>query len=479
MANGWSDRVVCSVKKFPGLVLLAVVVVVGCATYVARPLDPTVVATQWQSRSLDDLRVCGQLRRIAKDRTCDFQTLDGLDLLVAAMVFNPAVKASEAAIRTARARARAARVRPGPTLTITTEYANEPGTSSSWLYGLAADFPIDFGGRRDARLTLADAGVAIATVDRQEMLWTVRMALRRASTDRAGAAAEHAIFMTLTDIRNRQLASAGQRLVEGEISRMEADRLKADASGDLTNSFDAMRRLSAADAGIAAAIGVPGNQLNARVIEWPDFDSPRRFTDDELGVLASQAVPGRPAILRAMVDYDIAEATLRSAIAEQFPTLSVSSGYTWERGLVKLPAGIALALPPLDLNRASIRSAISARTEAGIQLEVAVNQVLMDFDAARTAYRSAWHGLDAIRATTLSTATALAQQSDRELEAGLIDRVEWSSAQIALARARLDEVLAISQLRRSENQLEDALYLPLSGPEQRIGMPQIQDEMNQ
>lgn len=478
IAKNRAEQVASSVKKFHGIVLSAVVGFSGCATYVAKPLDPALIAARLQSRSLDDPTVCAQLHRLAKTRTCDLHTLDGLDLLIAAMVFNPSINATEAAIRSAIAQAKAARVRPGPTLTLSTEYANETGTASSWLYGLAADLPLDVGSRRDARISQADASVALATLDRLQMLWTIRMALRTATIDRAEAVAERAIFMTQTDIRNRQIASADRRLAEGEISRTSVDLLKADASSDMTQSLDAMRRLSAADADIAAAIGLPVTQLRNRAIEWPDFATPTRFTDDELEVLTGQAVSRRPAILRAMVGYDIAEANLRASIAEQFPAIRVNAGYTWERGLVKLPAGLGLALPPLDLNRAAIQSAISARDEAGAQLEVVVNQVLTDFDAARTAYQSAWYGVDTIRATSLLSATALAQQSDRELEAGLIDRVDWSSAQIAFARARLDEIVAIARLRSAEGRLEDALQLPLSGPEQGIGLQESNEETN-
>ena len=239
------------------------------------------------------------------------------------------------------------------------------------------------------------------------------------------------------------------------------------------------RRLAAGEADIAAAIGLSVTQLHERTIEWPDFGAPTRLTDDELDSLAGQAVSRRPVILRATIGYDLAEVTLRSSIAAQYPTLSVNAGYTWERGLVKLPAGLGITLPPLDLNRAAIKSAISLRDEAGAHLEMAVSQVLSDFDSARTAYVSAWQGLDAIRATTLSSATALAQRADSELDAGLIDRVDWSNAQIALARARLDEVMAITALRSAESQLEDALHMPLSGPEQGIGLQQMNEEVTQ
>lgn len=460
------------------MALSTLVMLAGCASYVAKPLDPVAVAAGLQSSNLDDPAVCARSYRIAKSRTCDYRTLDGLDLLIAAMVFNPSANAAEAAIRTASAQAEAARIRPGPTLALSTEYANESGTSSPWLFGLAADWPLDFSERRHARISQADSSIALVTLDRLETLWAIRMTLRKAMIDRVGAEAEQAILTTLTENRNRQIAAANRRLAEGAISRAEVDRLKADASSDVVRSLDSKHRLTMAESAIAGAVGLPVRQLRGRAIDWPDFASPHRFTNDELEVLASQSVSRRPAILRAMIGYDIAEVTLRAAIAAQYPAISINAGYTWERGLVKLPAGLGLSLPPLDLNRAAITSAMRSRDEAGAQLEVTVSQVLTDFDTARTANESAWIGLDTIRATTLATATALAQQADRELDVGLIDRVDWSSAQVALARARLDEIMALAQLRSTESQLEDALQLPLSGPEQGVGLQQMSEEMS-
>ena len=58
-----------------------------------------------------------------------------------------------------------------------------------------------------------------------------------------------------------------------------------------------------------------------------------------------------------MVDQAKCYANLRGELARQYPAVSLGPGYTWERGLVKLPFAINLAVPSFDLNRAAIRAA--------------------------------------------------------------------------------------------------------------------------
>lgn len=456
--------------------IVTTLAVSGCVTYAPAAIDSASVAAHQLVHDLGDASVCSELRRLARDRECVGATPDRLDLFAAAVAFNPAVKAADAVVRTAEAEARAARTYPGPVLTLSAEYANDPATTSPWLYGVAGDLPLDFGQRRNGRTRQADAKLALARFDRLEALWTLRMALRKAETDSINAAGERLIFADLSAIRERQLASAGRKLSEGEISRREVDRFRAEASNDVLRRLDAERRSSEALAALAGAIGVPAAQFDNRTLDWSDYAAPTRIAETQLDALAEAALGGRPQVFRAMVAYDQTEASLRTAIAEQFPALSISAGYTWERGLVKLPASVGLALPPADLNQAAIRVAEASRAEAGTHVEEAVHKVLADIDAARASYRTAWGALGTIRSTILVTAHALAQQADREIDAGTIDRVDWASAQAALAQAKLDELAAIGQVRATESQLEDALRAPLSGPEQALGLKQIVTE---
>nr|QQZ49430.1 hypothetical protein JKL49_20890 [Phenylobacterium glaciei] len=70
-------------------------------------------------------------------------------------------------------------------------------------------------------------------------------------------------------------------------------------------------------------------------------------------------------MLRAVVDYDLAESALRTEVARQYPEVRIGPGYTYDHGVQKIPFNLTLVLPPLDLNRAAIAQAEARRTEAG------------------------------------------------------------------------------------------------------------------
>ena len=155
-------------------------------------------------------------------------------------------------------------------------------------------------------------------------------------------------------------------------------------------------------------------------------------------------------------------------MARQFPAIVVSPGYTWERGLVKLPLSIGLALPPLDLNRAAIAAATARRAEAGKQVEAEIAGAAAALDATITERRQAMEMLERLRRTDIPGARQLAAQADVELRHGSIDTSEWAIAQIGVLQFRLSELDALARVLAADAALEDALQRPLEGPELMI-----------
>jgi CRISPR system Cascade subunit CasA len=108
-------------------------------------------------------------------------------------------------------------------------------------------------------------------------------------------------------------------------------------------------------------LGLPESGISAFELSWDDFDAP---ASDPLLALPTdardQALLSRSNILKSLAAYDRAESDLRGEVARQFPSIIVSPGYTWERGLVKLPFSLGLVLPPLDFNRSAIAAAAAS-----------------------------------------------------------------------------------------------------------------------
>jgi CRISPR system Cascade subunit CasA len=208
-------------------------------------------------------------------------------------------------------------------------------------------------------------------------------------------------------------------------------------------------------------------EIAGKALLWDGFDAPApQPIADAAKRLA--ALTGRADVLKATTLYDQAEASLRGEIARQYPAISIGPGYTWERGLVKIPINLALVLPPLDGNRGAIAAAEARRAEAGANVEASVAAAAAAIDLALADTRQARAQLAQVRSGELPAAQRLALQADHELAAGAIDRGEWAAAQAGAGLARLTELDALAVVHAADAELETALRRPVEGPELAI-----------
>jgi CRISPR system Cascade subunit CasA len=420
----------------------------GCAAYVPAPVHPEAYPAALQARTLD--------KKPASE------TWTGGDLLAAALARNVTVAEAAAKYRTAVAGAKASRVAPSMTLTLTAEYARSE--SKRWLYGVGSDIPLDIGTRRGERLNAADLAAVQALYDYGEVVWTVRTSLTRARADRLSADAEMALASRLETVRQVRVERLDRRVAAGEDDRGMALTARTDLAVAHRRVADARTRRAQADAALAQALGVPVSAVTGLALT-PVSPTP---PDLDFAQARRDAALTRRDVLRAMVDYDLAEGALRLEIAKQYPEIHVGPGYTYDHGVTKLPFNLGLVLPPLDLNRAAIAQAEAKRAEAGHSLEAVQAAALGAADRA-------WSALGAARVTEASTrerdlpvARRLAEATARGAKAGEVDRVEELGAQATLIEAELAVLDAHRAAIIADIDLEDALRTPFDPAETNL-----------
>jgi len=455
-------------KPSQALLLLAIGWLVdGCVAYEPAPVDVAERAELLGSRQIDLDAVRAETRQIAPSYEWRNDEWNGLTLLAAALTTSPELARLRAAVATARAEADVARVSQGPTLTLSTEYAFNPPESSNWLYGIAAEMLVDRGERRRGRIDVADIAARAAAYDYAAAVWAVRQQIRRALDAHATWTSEAALSGRLVELRRRQFDVVRRQVNAGEVSRSELERVRSLLAGDLQAETTARQTAARSIRELAAAVGAPVDAIDTSRIASRDVGQLAALTSISDQDVAA-ALEDRTEILQAITAYDRSEAELRIAVASQYPEVRVGPGYTWERGLSKMPVALSLSFPTSDRAHAAIAAAQARRTEAGRQLEAAVAQVLANIAGADADYRAAQSLLGMVRGETLVTATALAAQADREFAAGAINRGEWASAQAGLQAARIEELVAIRRVLEAETILEDALRRPLRGAETAV-----------
>ena len=383
----------------------------------------------------------------------------GADLLAEALRNNPSVAEAAAKYRTARAAAKVSHVPPPASLTLTAEYAkSEP---KQWLYGAASDIPLDIGGRRKERVNAADLAALQALYDYGEAVWTVRTALARARTERLFADEEVAQARAVEALRQARADRLDRRVAAGEDDRSLALVARGELETAHRRVTDAQGRRAAADAALAGALGLP--VMAVRDLRLAPTAAPSASLD--VPAAARTAALTRRDVLRAVVDYDLAESALRLEIAKQYPEVRIGPGYTYDHGVAKLPFNLGLTLPPQDLNRAAIAQAEAKRAEAGRSLEAVQAATLSAIDAADVALASARTASAQVERRDIPNADALAAATARSLAAGAADRVDDLGARALALETRLNLLDARKAQALAGVDLEDALRAPFDPAE--------------
>ncbi|EGD58698.1 RND-type multidrug efflux pump, outer membrane protein [Novosphingobium nitrogenifigens DSM 19370] len=439
----------------------------GCVRVPPAPIDLPSRAAARTDAPLDRAEVDRRAALLAPDVPHPTDGLDRLALLAAIMVQDPRVEAARAALEGARRDARLAHKAASPTLTLSSEYANDPTTSSPWLIGGAFDLPLDYGGRREGRIRGAELGVVGARYDLAETVWSERVAAQRALIDVLAGERQVALGTALVGMIDRQIAAMDRRAAAGEIAPLDLAPVRAQRAAAARALDDAHARVRGGRAAIAGVLGVPVSALDGIGFIWPDFDqSPMIAAVEREDVRA--ALPHRADILRTMVAYDQAEAALQVEIAKQVPTVSLGPGYTWERGLVKWPVNVNLQMPSFDFNRSAIAAAQAHRATAGQAVEAALANAQAAIETAASERRAAALAYARIMREEVPQARLAADRADDRLRLGAIGRADWAALKSGDIAARLAAIDALTRLRQAQIALEDSLRRPLDGPETHV-----------
>ena len=259
-----------------------------------------------------------------------------------------------------------------------------------------------------------------------------------------------------------------RRAAAGAVARPELERVRDELATARSVLATIVAEHKRARLDLASAIGVAPFALDSLVLA-ADVSS-TQIAHPLAQKYVATALTMRSEILGSVVAYDNAESEYRSAITTQFPALHIGPGYTWERGLSKLPLAISLSFPSWDLNEAAIQAAEATRCDRGSKLEAAVANVIANIAVADADYRTALDVEMVLQTQTLPVAKRLAGHAENELAAGRIDRAEWAVAQAGLVSTELDYFSAQRKVGEALVALEDALRMPLDGPETLIGV---------
>ncbi|MGH8778821.1 TolC family protein [Paraburkholderia sp.] len=441
--------------------LLACVVLAGCATYHPAPLAPTQLTQAFEERSLtsDALHVW-LAHELAHDIEWPMPRWNREMLTLAAYYYSPALDIARAQWGTAKAGIDVAGAIPNPVLQLPFQYATpNPGPGGPYVTGPSLDIPIETAHKRGYRIDQASHLSDVARLNMGNEAWKVRAQVRNALLSLYAARQRVTFLSRKADAQQQIVGMVTKRRTVGENAGPDVDAVvlaSTQAQADLAGARSAGQD---ARAQLAAAIGVPVTALDAVQFDFGAMDDGPPAPP--IADAQREAILHRADLLASLAEYAGAESALQLEVAKQYPDIHLGPGYTYDTGTHKIGFGLAgITLPVFDQNQGGIAQAEAKRKEAAVRTAALQDTILGDLDHARTHYQAS---LSAVQLSAAHRAAARRQLNSQaaSFAAGNTDRLALTQARADYQASEIAHLDALVVARQAAGALEDAMQQPL------------------
>lgn len=372
----------------------------------------------------------------------------------------PAADAARADITAAEAARTIAGLRPNPT--VTTEVENVVGTGpyggfrgAEMTVGLS--IPIELGGKRSARIAVADARTTRAQLAAAITEADIRLQVTELYINAVAAERRLVTALDQARIASEALNAARVRVRAGRASpieeqRADVTRLNAEAAVE-----NARRLLDAARLNLGRRIGRPvTGQLDPTALDNLPATNGPRLTPIAEGTLALAA---------ADADLAVADAGVRLARSQRTPDITVGPGVRRfsESDDTAALFSISVPIPLFNSGRAAVGQASAERNRAEAQRRMTaldVQQAILD---VRTEADNAATNARTANGPALAAAQEAARIARIGYREGKFGQLDLLDAERTLAETRLAAIDALVAYQNARAQLE---RLTAPAPEQ-------------
>ncbi|MEZ4417504.1 MAG: TolC family protein [Gemmatimonadota bacterium] len=334
------------------------------------------------------------------------------------------------------------------------------GSSTSYSAGLSASYDLFDGFRNVRQLELSNADVSAATARQDRQRFDVILQTKSSFF----AALRQGELLVVQESRVRRadesLANIRRRVELGSATRSDSLRARLELANARQAELQARAALRAAQFALGRQVGSEGPV----VPEQPATLEPATLAlgDQEIYRIA---VENSPDVIAAAADERAAQAGVGSARAAWFPSLSVSSGMTWNNNQAALSGGnsswnlrLSASYPifngfaresQIDRAEASARVSSLARTDAELRAREAA-------DGALQTLRTAEEAIEIANEAALVAAEDLRVIEER-YRVGVATILDLITSQIAVEEAEANQVFARYDYLLARAELESIL----------------------
>ncbi len=436
-----------------------VLLLAGCATYTAKPIDPGAQQTAIESRRLDapDVRQFFA-RSLGHEVTVWPPESWGLDeLTLAAFHYHPDLDRAQARRLAAEAAIVTAGAHPNPTMGLSFQpNIGAPPGMAPWTRTLSLAVPVETAGKRDYRIETAQHLAQAAKLQEAETVWQVRSRVR---ADLLAANPTEAQLARQRDLQEEITHILERRFAVGYVSQPELTQARLALNRAVLALRQNQKQHAENLARLAAAVGVPAAAIDGTAISFDDFEQLPPVAVLPPAAVRREALLSRPDVLATLADYEASQSALQLEIAKQYPDVSLGPGYTWDTGTVLWSLVLSFDLP-MNRNQGPIAEAEARRKAAAAAFLSVQARAIAEVDEALAGYGRAIQMFEAAD-TLLRDQQKNARAVAAAFKFGEADRLAWLSAQYETVTTELARIDALSQAQQSLGRLENALRRPI------------------
>ncbi|QDV06152.1 Outer membrane efflux protein [Planctomycetes bacterium Poly30] len=245
-------------------------------------------------------------------------------------------------------------------------------------------------GRLQVQKDRANAALDVELRRIADAEWRVRAELRTAYFQWSALDRRRALLRELLDQVGRIGSIASQLETAGVLSRAQSRLIRIELVG---RRAELLRVQLEADLARVRVFGLIGLAPDAPI----ELLAPSVESLEDTGALTPERILATSTELAVLhAEYELSEETLRLAIRQQYPDLSLGVGPGSEGEDTRIPFQLSLPIPLLNRNAQAIAKARASREVARVAAEVALERIVRDAERASMTLRSVREQREAI-----------------------------------------------------------------------------------
>lgn len=401
-----------------------------------------IAALAWGCSAAEPMRVAPGIAT-----PIDLPTAIGLALA------QPAVQAAAHEVAASEAGLEQAGRLPNPELAYLRE-GQQAGTRTTTVQ---INQPIELGGKRQARVALAQGSLELARSQQLAVRRQTRAEAIAGYYEVLVARQRQELAQSLLELARQSVEVAGKRVAAGKISPIAETKARLAAADAATELNQARAQLTLARARLGALIGRPAEAID---VAAPSGDLPQVQPLAALQARAGDAADVRQ--VRSQLAAQEAQAGVERAARIPDLTLSVGSQRDEQAGRRQAVLGLSIPLPLFDRNAGRLQAALRRADKARDELAAAQTKAASALAGAYTRYEVARSEVELLRQDVLPQAKDAYELTLKGFEYGkfpFLDVLDaqrtWFQAQSRLWNSMLDACRAYAEIEAIAGVLEE------------------------